>query len=585
MIGKRKKSMLSRMRRLTLCRLGAGLLAMLAGVAHADILYVTNSGANTVSRVDEAAGTVTTFATGLNDPFGIVVAPNGNFYVANQAGDLQASTISQITPNGVVTTFANIGIGPDGLAVDSQGNLFVANFGSNTISKIPTTGTNAGVATTYASGLDEPIGVTLGPGGTMYVSEAVGPIYTVSASGSLTLFATPGENPTGMAFDSQSNLYVSGLSNGDLYVYPQAGGGPNVFASGFSDPEGLTFDSAGNLLVANLGNSNGGGSSSANITVLSSTGATIKSITGFTDPAYIVDLSGQVTVTPSAGANGSISPNTAQVVTGGTSISFSATPTGGFTVDTWSLNGSAAQTGGTNFLLGNATPNDTVQVTFKAAGPITPFAGVYTGILGDESGFISINLSSKGRFTGKAILGSTSHSIAGQFNSDGVFSIPATSRTPALSLQLIPGTSGVPDSFSISGTANGVTVTAWHAAFENLYTLKLTATSAAAGVPQTSSTATLKVGPTGSVSFSGKLPDGESFSTSSTIVGGPSGNQSDIYAVLSEKNATPSGAKGTLVGAITFPTGTPTGPLLWTKPAQTKGAFPAAIDTGLTISP
>ena len=554
--------------------------AMLAGLlaveARADILYVT------VSRVDESTGTVTTFATGLNDPFGIVLAPNGNFYIANQA-NLGPGTISQVTPNGVVTTFANIGNAPDGMVVDSQGNLLVANFGSGTISEIPTTGTNAGVVTTFATGLDEPTGVALSPGGTLYVSEAVGPIYTVSASGSLTLYQTPGENPTGMVFDSQSNLYISGLSNGDLYEYPQAGGGIKVFASGFSDPEGLAFDSAGNLLVANLGNSNGGGGSSSEITLLSGTGAFIKNITGFTDPAYIVALSGSATVTPSAGSNGSISPNTAQTVACGTSVSFTATPNSLYVVNQWLLNGSVAQTGGADFAISNATPNDTVQVTFRYTGPITPFPGTYDGLFDDDSGFVSINLSATGRFTGKVTVGSASHTLSGVFSSLGAFQGTTSGALP-VSLQLNLGQTGMPGSYSITGTANSVGVTAWHAAQEAVYKLSLTATSAGAGIPQTSGSATLKISETGNALFAGKLPDGESFSTSANVVGGPSGNQCLIYSILNYKNASPFTAKGFLIGSITFPSGVVTGPLLWMKPTQTKGSFPAAINTGLTIS-
>jgi len=567
------------MRRCALFAIGAGLLAV---AAHADILYVTNSGLNTISRVDETAGSVSTFATGLNDPFGIVLAPNGNFYVANQA-NLGIGTISQVTPNGVVTTFATIGLAPDGLAVDGSGNLYVANFGSGTISIVPTTGSNAGVPSTYASGLTEPIGVTFSPNGTMYVTEQGGSIETISTSGSAALFGTIAENPTGMAFDSASNLYVSGLSNGDIYEYPHAGGGPNTFATSFTDPEGLVFDSAGDLVVANLGTGNGGGSSSSEITILYSNGTFDKDITGFSDPAYIVALSGTSTVTPSAGANGAIEPNTPQAVVTGSSIGFTATPDSEYAVNQWLLNGSVAQTGGTTFAISDATPNDTVEVTFKYIGPITPYAGTYDGLLDDDSGYLTVSLSANGRFTGKLTVGSASHSFSGLFSSLGAWAGGVSGENT--SLQLAQGQTGLPGSYSLSGTAGGTSVTAWHSAQLASYTVALTPTSNAAGVPQVSSTATLTVQPTGSATFKGKLPDGETFSASSTLVGGTAGNQCLIYSIISYKNVSPSTARGYLIGAITFPSGAVTGPLLWIKPTQTKGAYEAAINTGLTISP
>jgi sugar lactone lactonase YvrE len=568
------------MRHLLFGILGAGLLV---AAAHADILYVTSSGSNSVCRVDEATGAVTTFATGLNDPFGIVLAPNGNFYVANQA-NLGLGTISQITPNGVVSTFATTGTAPDGLVVDGSGNLFAVNFGSGTISKVPTTGTDAGVVTTYVSGLDEPTGIALSSTGALYVSEAVGSIYTISVTGSATLFSSPGENPTGMAFDSQSNLYVSGLANGDIYVYPHTGGGPNIFASSFGLPEGLTFDSAGNLIVANLGTGDGGGSSSAEISLLESTGTFIKNITGFADPAYIVALSGSATITPSAGANGSINPDTAQTVASGTSIGFTATANSGFGVNQWLLNGSVAQTGGTTFTISDATPNDTVQVTFEPVGPITPFPGVYDGLFNNNGGYITINLSSNGRFTGKVTVGSASHTLSGMFTSLGAWTGTAAGHSVSVSLQLSPGEGAVPGAYFITGSAGGATLTAWHAAEIATYTLGLTPTSSGAGIPPGPSAATLKISQTGSVKFSGKLPDGEPFNTSATIVGGPTGNQCLIYSILNYKNVTPAHSKGYLIGSITFPSGVVTGPLLWIKPTQTKGSFTNFIDTGLSIS-
>ncbi len=51
-----------------------------------------------------------------------------------------------------------------------------------------------------------------------------------------------------------------------------------------------------------------------------------------------------VTVSPSAGTNGSINPNTAQIVANGGSVGFTATPNAGYTVYQWLVNGGVAQT-------------------------------------------------------------------------------------------------------------------------------------------------------------------------------------------------------------------------------------------------
>jgi uncharacterized repeat protein (TIGR02543 family) len=74
------------------------------------------------------------------------------------------------------------------------------------------------------------------------------------------------------------------------------------------------------------------------------------------------------TVIPSAGPNGTIIPNTPQVMISGSSISFTAAPAIGYGVKQWLVSGSAVQSGGTTYNLNNVTVSGTVQVTFT---PIT----------------------------------------------------------------------------------------------------------------------------------------------------------------------------------------------------------------------
>jgi uncharacterized repeat protein (TIGR02543 family) len=85
------------------------------------------------------------------------------------------------------------------------------------------------------------------------------------------------------------------------------------------------------------------------------------------------------TVTPSAGANGTINPNTAQTVNSGGSVTFTATPASGYVVSQWLANNSVAQTGGTSYTLNNVTAATSVQVTFTTAPTttytVTPSAG------------------------------------------------------------------------------------------------------------------------------------------------------------------------------------------------------------------
>ena len=70
------------------------------------------------------------------------------------------------------------------------------------------------------------------------------------------------------------------------------------------------------------------------------------------------------TVTPAAGANGSINPATPQVVNPGGNVNFTATPASQYVVDQWLVNGSPAQLGGSTFTLSNILASAAVTVTF-----------------------------------------------------------------------------------------------------------------------------------------------------------------------------------------------------------------------------
>ncbi len=74
-------------------------------------------------------------------------------------------------------------------------------------------------------------------------------------------------------------------------------------------------------------------------------------------------------LTPQAGPNGSISPNTPQPVAAGGSYTFTATPATGYSVDTWSVDGTVQQTGGTQFTLSQVNASHTILVTFNS--PLT----------------------------------------------------------------------------------------------------------------------------------------------------------------------------------------------------------------------
>jgi hypothetical protein len=80
-------------------------------------------------------------------------------------------------------------------------------------------------------------------------------------------------------------------------------------------------------------------------------------------------------VTPTAGANGSISPNAPQTVNTGSSIAFTAIPASGYAVDQWLVNDAAVQGGGARFTLNNVAGDTSVHVSFVAS-PVPRLTGM-----------------------------------------------------------------------------------------------------------------------------------------------------------------------------------------------------------------
>ena len=73
--------------------------------------------------------------------------------------------------------------------------------------------------------------------------------FAVSYSAAAELVADGFSAPTGIAFDSQGNMYVSNWSGGSV-IKVSADGRKSIFVSNLGSPSGLAFDKRGTLYVA-----------------------------------------------------------------------------------------------------------------------------------------------------------------------------------------------------------------------------------------------------------------------------------------------------------------------------------------------
>ncbi len=222
-----------------------------------DELYVVDQGNNTIRKITSDA-VVSTFAgdgtesfqdgVGTNaqfdDPQGIALNTSGSTLYIADAENNRVRTISIGTAN--VSTLAGDGTDADvdgtgtgaqfalyihGLAVDDNANLFVSNTGTHVIRKID----GSGVVSTFAgnsgmSGDDD-------------------------ATGSAARF----NMPSGMAIDSDNNIYVSDSDNhsirkitSDAMVSTISGTGIDMTVDGvggqYNFPSGLLLDEANGIL-------------------------------------------------------------------------------------------------------------------------------------------------------------------------------------------------------------------------------------------------------------------------------------------------------------------------------------------------
>jgi sugar lactone lactonase YvrE len=230
-------------------------------------LVVADSSLNTLQKIS-VGGIVSDFvgtsgqagstdATGVsarfNQPSSVIRAAD---LVTLFTSDIGNGAIRRIAADGAVTTFAgsptlrgnNDAIGnaatfssPIGLAFDTSGNLYVADEMNHTIRRI----SSAGTVSTFA-------GAAASPG---------------AANGAL--LAARFNHPSGLAFDSSGNLYVTDTFNHTIRKISTLGlvttfaglEGVSGTSDGsgsaalFNKPTGITVDSTGNLYVADTANS------------------------------------------------------------------------------------------------------------------------------------------------------------------------------------------------------------------------------------------------------------------------------------------------------------------------------------------
>jgi uncharacterized protein (TIGR03437 family) len=266
----------------------------------AGALYIADRN-NLRIRLVSPAGIVSTLAgdgssgpasTQLSFPAGVAVDDAGTVDIADQDND----RIQQMTAAGAIITLAGTGtpgfngdglpdtatelFSPAALALGSDRTLYFVDKGNQRVRKLAANGTISTVIQTTAAGL------AVDQSGNVYVADAVlHNIKRIDVHSQVTVLAGTGtagfagdggpavsaqlNSPSGLALDSQGNLYIADTGNSRIRVISSDGlihtiagngmvdfngdGGPALSAA-LNTPMGLAVDAAGILFISDFGN-------------------------------------------------------------------------------------------------------------------------------------------------------------------------------------------------------------------------------------------------------------------------------------------------------------------------------------------
>lgn len=241
-------------------------------------LWLANSGANQVLKLRPSDGTIlATITSHLDGPTRLVFA-FGSLYVTNISGN--NVTVYNATTLAYERTITNSSIArPLALAVDAYGDVYIGDNSTNNVIALNIGGglietltednsgyqfIAPGVLTIH--GTDMYAGFGRNVGENAVISYNVGEFLTNDPKEITVYNDNVNTGPTGVAFDTSGNIYISEYTSATAVKYKIGSGSTPtlVINQGTGGCEGIAVDSSGNIYVSN--------SSLNNITVYAPTG-------------------------------------------------------------------------------------------------------------------------------------------------------------------------------------------------------------------------------------------------------------------------------------------------------------------------
>ncbi len=176
----------------------------------------------------------------------------GNVFstLSGRRGEKVPNSVFKIDPQGNVQPFVADLVNPTGIAFNSQGEMFISSRHDENIYKISVYGEKS----TYCKGMGVATGIAFDRDDNLYVGDRSGNVFKIDRKREIFVFATlePSVSAYHLAFDDRQNLYVTGptTSSCDHIYRISTSGAVSIFFTGLGRPQGLAFDSDSNLYVA-----------------------------------------------------------------------------------------------------------------------------------------------------------------------------------------------------------------------------------------------------------------------------------------------------------------------------------------------
>jgi sugar lactone lactonase YvrE len=237
------------------------LLVVLAGnLPSPDDLLVTADGSIYISDVQDQTvkeysqdGKLRIVISGLNEPEGMVMLPDGSLIIAEQ-GTNRLVRYDPVTKK--LTLFlalhnATHQAGVDGIAYDAKTQtIIVPDSPNGTVLRVSLDGKSV---SNIAHGLARPTGAWVEADGSILVVDENGnSLDRIQTNGSVQILAHL-EIPDDVVEDDLGNIFVNTLGDGAIHLISAVTNKDTVLISGLIDPQGIALDDKGNLIITDAG--------------------------------------------------------------------------------------------------------------------------------------------------------------------------------------------------------------------------------------------------------------------------------------------------------------------------------------------